>query len=111
MADTWLKDDYLGLEDEVEVATIADPVRLLLNRMQPAATAKPQGNNQTWQAWHHAVMTVPINQDGGQAKLVLPAAVQAPTLLSELTAYTTLAIFLQQQTNPNLQRLGQRVAT
>lgn len=56
-------------------------------------------------------MTVPINQDGGQAKLVLPAAVQAPTLLSELTAYTTLAIFLQQQTNPNLQRLGQRVAT
>jgi len=111
LASSWLKDEYLGLEDEVGTAGVADPVRLLLNRMQPAAKAKPQGDDQTWQAWRQAVMTVPTNQEGSQVKLVLPTAVQSPTLLSEMTAYTSLAIFLQQRDEPNLQRLGQRVAT
>ncbi|WP_260209139.1 hypothetical protein [Lactiplantibacillus pentosus] len=58
LADSWVNDDYLGLEDEYDLDEMNESVEDLLNQMQAGAVGTPSEDDAYWADWQRAVTEV-----------------------------------------------------
>lgn len=120
LADSWVNDDYLGLEDEYDLDEMNESVEDLLNQMQAGAVGTPSEDDAYWADWQRAVTEVlkptsdventSVTTDDA-SEVVLPTAVRPERQLENVQAYAAMNAFLQRQSNDEyLRLLGTRAA-
>ena len=120
LADSWVNDDYLGLEDEYDLDEMNESVEDLLNQMQAGAVGTPSEDDAYWADWQRAVTEVlkptsdventSVTTDDA-SEVVLPTSVRPERQLENVQAYAAMNAFLQRQANDEyLRLLGTRAA-